>query len=262
MSDTNTGRGDILFKLQGSKELYILYSAVTKCPYIVCDAETFDDEIFLFFTEEDGRRAWEKYKEDSIPTNLVRLENKNFLLFYTSLYTMGINALLAADGGKEFRVQLESLVSRRKPEELGDGAVWVENPQMHLTALYLMQEVRRRPGQDMKKEHQAMLEETVAHFSRGRFIQPVRKEQRGIPLLQVPGGDKYQPIFTDILEFQKFNQNDQFRPLVVEAKKLPQILAPEAVGVVVNPLGVNLPLKVEKAKKPGDGGKADAQQNE
>ncbi len=36
-------------KLTGAQELYTLLSLCSKAPYVMCDAETFDDEIFLFF---------------------------------------------------------------------------------------------------------------------------------------------------------------------------------------------------------------------
>ena len=59
---------------------------------VLCDEETTDDEILIYF---DGSRAVEKSKEMTaagFPVRTLKIENKDFLLFYTSLYTMGINA--------------------------------------------------------------------------------------------------------------------------------------------------------------------------
>ena len=56
----------------------------------------------------------------------------------------------------------------------------------------------------------------------------------------------YQAIFTDIMEFQKFNRENQLRPLVITADKIPQILVAEAVGVLLNPMGVRMPLQIKK----------------
>jgi hypothetical protein len=235
----------ILLKMKENEALYIIFSTATKCPYVYCDPETFDDEIFVFFTEEEAREKWEELRADQTPVNIVRLENKHFLFFYTSLFTMGINALVVSEGTEKVVFQLEEIVHRAQPGERKDGTVWVENPQLHLTSLYMMQDVRKNNGK-MKPEHQAMLEEVVAHFAKGKMIQPLRKEGRSIPLLKLPDGDKYQPVFTDILEFQKFNRENQFSPLVVEAVKMPRVLVKEAVGIVINPLGVNVPLKMER----------------
>ncbi len=31
-------------------------SLCTKMPYVLCDEETFDDEVLLYYTEEDAQR--------------------------------------------------------------------------------------------------------------------------------------------------------------------------------------------------------------
>ncbi len=36
----------------------------------------------------------------------------------------------------------------------------------------------------------------------------------------------------------------------VPAQKIPQVLFPEAKGVVINPMGANVQLRVARAKKP------------
>jgi hypothetical protein len=58
--------------------------------------------------------------------------------------------------------------------------------------------------------------------------------------------DVFQPVFTDVLEFQKFNRENKFRPVVIESQKLPQVLAKEAKGVVLNPIGINMPMLLNK----------------
>jgi hypothetical protein len=246
--------------MKENEALYIIFSTATKCPYVLCDPETYDDEIFVFFTEEEARKKWEELRADQTPVNIVRLENKHFLFFYTSLFTMGINALVVTDADEKVVFQLEEIVNRADPGERKDGTVWVENPQLHLTSLYMMQDVRKSNGK-MNKSHQSMLEEVVAHFAKGKMIQPLRKEGRSIPLLKLPDGEKYQPVFTDILEFQKFNREDQFTPLVVESVKMPRVLVKEAVGIVINPLGVNVPLKMERKPAAGAAGEPETPAN-
>ena len=46
---------ELLLKMRNVPELYVLMSVCTKQPYVVCDPETFDDEILMFFTEEEAR---------------------------------------------------------------------------------------------------------------------------------------------------------------------------------------------------------------
>ena len=46
----------VLNQLRNAKEIYVIMSLCTKMPYVVCDKETFDDEVLLYFKEEDIRR--------------------------------------------------------------------------------------------------------------------------------------------------------------------------------------------------------------
>ena len=46
----------------------------------------------------------------------MKLENKQFLIFYTSLYTLGVNALLVKDGGRNSLIQLQDFVKRNKQQ--------------------------------------------------------------------------------------------------------------------------------------------------
>lgn len=248
MSESMTDKKDFLKKLKDGKELYVLISACTRCPYVFCDPETFDDQICLLFDSEEAKQEVQRLRGEGIPVMAAKMEPPQYLMFYTSLYTLGVNAILAKDGGSEMLLQLSDVVTRAEPKKQ-EGYVWVENPQLHLTSLYLMQEIRKGPSSSPSKELQELQEEINAHFSRGRYIQPVRREGQGIPLLKMPQGDKFQPIFTDILEFEKFNRDKSLRPVVVPANKIPDVLAAEASGVVINPLGVNLPMKVERRKK-------------
>lgn len=244
MSEPTINKADMLRRMKEGDALYVLVSICTKCPYVVCNPETFDDEIFVYFDMEDAKKEWERLRQEKIPVNVAKLEKQQFLYFYTSLYTMGINAIIIREGENELLVQLNEVVMRADPKDQPEGHVWIENPQLHLTALYLMQEVRRNPEAIKSKEMKDLQEEIGADFTKGKYIQPVQKEGNGIPLLKMAQEEKYQPIFTDILEFQKFNKGGQLRPLVIEAAKVPQVLAPEACGVVINPLGVNLPMKI------------------
>ena len=73
---------------------------------------------------------------------------------------------------------------------------------------------------------------------------PLPEEGNGIPLVKLKSGDIFQPIFTDVIEFQRFNREKKFRPVVVDALKLAQVLPEEAKGIVLNPLGVNMPSQL------------------
>ena len=93
---------------------------------------------------------------------------------------------------------------------------------------------------ELKKEMQGI---TSSHAE--RHITAFQ-EGAGVPLLKQKNSDAYQPIFTDIIEFGKFNSKNQFKAIAVTADKIPSILVKEAKGVVVNPFGVNLQMPITK----------------
>ena len=252
-----TDKQAVLGRLRDTKALYVVVSACTKLPYVVCDPETFDDEVLVFFKPEEAEAKAKSLAWEKIPVSIVKLENKQLLLFYTNLYTMGVNAIFVADSGKEELIQLEEFVRRRGDEPGEEDKVWVENPALHLTALYYMQEARRQPGPEMNSRLMELQEEIEMHFRKGTFILAIQKEGNGIPLVKMKNGDVYQAAFTDILEFQKFNRENKFRPVAADADKLAVLVAPEAKGVVLNIMSLNLPFNLNR--KPavpaeGDGG--------
>lgn len=237
---------ELLRRLSQASELYVLMSDCTKEPYVVCNPETFDDEIILFFDDKEAKQEAKRLAEEKIPVSPARLENKQLLLFFSSLYTMGVNALLVKRGGSEALIQLEDLVKRKDLSKLPDGNKWIENPSLHLTALYFAQEYRRPAGPEDSSRLEELQEEMTAHFGRGSFIFAIQQEGNATPMVKLKDELVYQPVFTDVLEFQKFNRENKFRPVVVAAENIPKVLSKESAGVILNLLGVNLPLLLKK----------------
>ena len=51
--DENSKKTDLRETLQSLRtpgELYVIMSGATKLPFVVCNPETFDDEILLYYT--------------------------------------------------------------------------------------------------------------------------------------------------------------------------------------------------------------------
>ena len=175
-----------LNELKNAKDVYVLMSRCTRMPYVVCDPETFDDEILMYFSEEDIKKEGARLIEEKIPVQIVRVEGNQRLRFYANLYTMGVNSILVNRGmDSEVRVQLTELVTKPRAEQLPKGQTLVENPSFHLTALYFMQEVRRQKLEQLTDELKEMEEEILADYSRGKFLVPFQ-DDNGVPLLKHP----------------------------------------------------------------------------
>lgn len=252
MSDKHTTvtKQETLAALRSPGELYVVMSVATRLPFVCCDEETFDDKVFLYYRMEDAKERAQELLNQKYPAAVAKVEEKQLLAFYTSLYTMGINCLSVNYGtDTQIEIQLADLVKRKTPEELPEGKKVIENSALHLTAIYFMQEARRQEAPQMTEKLKELQEELLAHYNKGTFIIGVGEDGKA-PILQQKDGTIYQPVFTDILEFQKFLRGKKLRSLVIPAEKIPEILAPNVSGVVVNPLGVNVQLKIARKKKP------------
>ena len=112
-----------------------------------------------------------------------------------------------------------------------------------------MQEMRRQAQPQPTEELKELQEELLAHYGKGTFVIAVREDGQ-LPILKQKDGTVYQPLFTDMLEFQKFARGEKMRTAVIPAAKIPEVLINEAKGVVINPFGVNVQLQVAKRKQP------------
>lgn len=237
---------EVIKHLQQAEAIYAIMSGFTKQPYVVCDEETFDDKVLIYFEEEPAKEAAKKLLEAGNFVQIAKVENKLLLEFYTSLYPIGVNCLHINSGLEdEMLVQHHELLRRKEPEEMEDGKVRVENPELQLTALYFLQEFRKNPQAQMSDEVRETYEEMLVHFGRGKYIVPT-EEEHGIPILKQKEGHAYLPLFTDLQEFQKFNREGKFKGGIVEAVNVSKLVSDEMEGVVVNPFSINLVLNVGK----------------
>lgn len=254
--------------LRKAEQVYIIFSQCTRMPYVVCDPNTYDDEILLYFREEAAKNAVKKLLEKKEPVQALKVENKDLLAFYVSLMPLGVNCILvnqdtlpdeqnvgkgnsygmsAGPAMVEIPIQLDEIILRKEEE----GKVLIENPQLHLTALYFMQKVRKTKNVEFTEELKELHEEMLAHYQRGKYIIPV-KENAGTLVMKQKNGQIFQPVFTDIQEYRKFfsmHRGKNVKSVVLPAGKIPEILAPEAAGVAVNPFGVNLQLQIKRGKQ-------------
>lgn len=244
---------DLLIKLQKQEQIHVILSKCTRLPHVHCDAETYDDEIFVFFDEKDAAAKAEKFTEAGELVVVVPIPNKNFLPFYSGLFPMGVNAIVVdGDTENETCIQLEELVRKPDDSKLPKGQVRIENQSLHLTGMYFMQELRKKMRTELDENLLEMQQEMLSHFSTGTYVVALKSDQKGVVLMKNPQGQTALPIFTDIQEFQKFQMSspqEKFLPGIVQADKVGGMLPPEASTVILNPMGINVPLNVAKKNK-------------
>ncbi len=245
---TDAKKHFILQQLRNSEEMFVLYSKCTRMPYVHCDEESYNDQIYLYRKEEDAVNAIKELEKERIPVQALKFLNESFLNFYSGLYFMGINALVVDKGtDEEIEVLLSELVTEPDYSQMPEGKVRVDNPQFQLTAMYLMQKLRREPGVQPDEEMKELEEELIVNVRRGTYIVPVQEDKQ-VPLMKLAEEDLFQPIFTDVHEFQKFNPKKEFKALVVPYENIAKIVVEQAKGIIINPLGVHVVMMKEQLK--------------
>lgn len=246
-------------KIKNLDELYVLYCTATKSPFLVCDEETFDDEVYVFSNEEDAKREADKLGEKNYPVAVIKIAKQHINGFIASLYSYSVNVVVFFMGEEKNPVPLEQLFEKPDIEKLRNDKLPRINPDLQISAIYFLQEARRKTERSPEESKRLieMEEEMAANLFKSRFI--VALDNMGMNAKNVPAnknlkfkvvivktkeGDMYMPCFSDINEFTKFNAANnkaKYNFAAVPYDKL-RDFCKDAKGVVVNPNGFNLVL--------------------
>ncbi|MGN0334738.1 MAG: SseB family protein [Lachnospiraceae bacterium] len=239
-------REEFIKKIPSINEGYLVLSNLTRSPYIECNTETFDDEVFFFTDVKEAGKKVSELNEDGKNTAILKVENKRLLGMLTNLFFYNVNAIRIQTKSDVFHYQLTEIVRRKDVNELPPEKRPVENPSLQLSMLYFMQEVRAKKEDKDMGHIREMEEEMLVNLTRGRYLMPFKETEADgrkvsqIMCVKLSDEKFYMPVFTDIMEFQKFRKQDQELKLnAVDFKFLQKMeLPPQANGFVVNPAGV------------------------
>ncbi len=263
MKGKNEEHMQIVQMLQKEEHIYVILSDSTRLPFVVCNPETFDDEILLFEQKNAAEKEMQVLTEEGYPVRVGEISKDQRLPFLSGLFAIGVNAVLLNKGTKNVRLEeLEDILQRpelpRFTEEIGEKLrkgeeqrFVIENPEFHLTAIYFTQKVRSKNAQKYAEETAQLQEEMMAHYRRGFYI-CARTKEGYVPILKGKNGTTLQPVFTDMQEFAKFQHmhpETKLKTSVVPEREFVRILAKEASAVVINPFGISLVLQISRKEK-------------
>ena len=89
----------LIKKIQKKTSMIVAYCAYTSMPFVVCDEETFNDQVYIFENEKLLQDFGKAYAEKKILLRGVVFKNAQFLQFFSSLFTMGVNELVFVNEG-------------------------------------------------------------------------------------------------------------------------------------------------------------------
>lgn len=246
--------------LQTAEPLYVMLSDSTRLPFAECEEETYDDEVLVFDNQKAAQNMADILTEEGYLVHFVTLPIKQRLPFFSSLFSMGVNAICLNKGasGASF-LELTRFITRpefpRFSAEIGEQLkkdknvkFHVENPEFHLTAIHYIQKSRNRQAQRWADEVKELYEEMMIHYREGYYI-AARLEDGGMPILKKKDGLGLQPLFTDLQEFTKFqhaNTGMKLQNFIVSERGFLKFLVKDASGIVINPFGISLVLQVKQ----------------
>ena len=242
-------------ELQTRDEIFVAYSQATKLPYVICDQESFNDQVWVFATEEEIKAFGKKKLEDKILLMGMKYEKKDYPRFYGTLYAIGVNSVVWVDGENQIEVELTRIAKQADFSQLEPKKQPLFNSTLQLSGIYFMQELRR----PIKKEERTvnlreMEEELIVNLKKSEYlvamnVDPEDPKKINIPYLKNKKGDILQPVFTDVMELEKFTKGQKLRIAKVPFAKLPELMIDKAMAYAVNPLGFNLILNKEQLNK-------------
>ena len=110
-------KSDVLKKMREAEAIYVLMSDCTRMPFVVCDPETYDDQVLIFFSEEEAMKGGQEFLKEGNPLKIFNIENKYMLPFYSSLFPAGVNGMWVGKDTEEEIKQALSAVGKNSPED-------------------------------------------------------------------------------------------------------------------------------------------------
>ena len=252
---------EIMKQFMGMKEIITVYCAASNMPYVECGEETFNDRVYVFESEKMLEVFLRSCAEKKIPLRGVKYREQDKLVFFTTLLSFNIDELVFMNESGRHIIKLSDIVRKQVPDNLPPGAKPVENPQLKLSGAYFVQEASRKVPQEEKRNLRELQEELSANIVKGIYLIPAelvapvkageekqagtgdgktREQQFRMPLIKSPKGEIFQPLFTDMVEFARYNKDKKFRALAVPFNKLGTFAVKESKGFMLNPGGFHI----------------------
>lgn len=249
-------------KIPQLEELFVIYSSLTRSPYVSCEEEDYKSELNFFdevimYTKEEAAKSKAKELEDAdIPVVVMKVPNDQLLLMFSELYLFGVDGFRIHTEEGSFFYLLDEIVRRPDYSKLPEEKRPLENSGLQLSMLYFMQEIRRKTVDKTSKKLHDLEEEMIANVMRSKFLVPVKetekdgKKEAELLMMKMNDDSVMIPIFSDAAIFSRFAGKGELQAIIMPVDKLSTLKLPENVtGFNINPNGVGVPIRKEYLEK-------------
>ena len=224
-------------ELQTREMVYVAYSQATKLPYVKCDEESYNDQAWIFSTEEQIKEFGKQLLEDKILLMGMRYAKKDYPRLYGTFYAIGINSVVWVDGEDKIEIDLPDIAKQADLSKLEPAQRPLLNPTLQLSGIYFMQELRRPVEKEQHGNIRELEEELIVNLRKSEFllamdVDPENPKKINIPYLKNKKDEILQPVFTDVMELEKFTKGRKLRIAKVPFNKLPDLMIQQAIGGV------------------------------
>ncbi len=249
----------IIKRLRSLKEVHAAYAVATNMPFVTCDEESFNDQVWLFTSLEAVQEFAKQYEAQRIGFKGVRIPQDNMPEFYMDLHSMGVNEIVFCEGSAQHKLELDKLVKLPDFSKVPEKQRPLMNQELQLSTAYFMQEARRPGAEPDKEKLEELAEEVYVNLAKARFLMPVQMESTGdnkgkinLPYITDPKGNKFQPIFSDHSQYVKHvkhnKPSENTRVLLVGIAELQRYLLSNVQGYMLNPDGYCHVLAAQQLK--------------
>lgn len=225
--------GEILEIIKTGDSLYAVTARATNNFFMGAENEKPSAYIFSEKTYADEyvkELKWEGYEVKSL-----EIRQAQRIGFFNDLYRSGFEAVMVDKGQESLVMSLFTIVE--KPEESGE---LVLNPSLMRAAAQFYQELSRKraikPMQDLMSSELYKAKFLIAAENPNERLYPMIADNKGL---------KFYPIFTDYIEFGKFDKKQKYQVSVVKFRDLKKLVR-KVDGIVLNPFGFGLRMDREK----------------
>ena len=241
-------------ELQARETVFVAYAQTTRLPYVTCGEETYNDQVWFFADEESVKEFGKKKLEEKVLLMGMKYEKKDFPRMYGLMFAIGANSVIWNNGTEEIEIDLERIVRKPDLSQVEPAKRPLINSTLQLSGIYFMQELRRPVAKEEHKNLRELEEELIVNLKKSQFLVAMEVDKENpkkinVLYLKNKEGQILQPVFSDVMEYEKFARGKKFRLAKIPFAKLPEILNTQAEAMVFNPLGFNLILNKEQFKK-------------
>ncbi len=235
-------------------QLVVAFCGFTRMPFVYCDPVSYADQVWVFSDEAGLKEFAGRFTAKKIAMQGVIVKKAAYTGFFGSLLPIGVTEVVFTENGASASIPLEQFVVHRDMSNVPPALRPLENPQLQLTGLYLMQEIRRPVPNDEKENIADLNDEFLVNLARARFLMPVQikpgaassgdkkaKNQISFINLTLKNGDVYRPLFADTMEFNKFRQQKKdIQVLTIPFAGLKSALQKDTKGFLLDPNGCQI----------------------